>query len=91
MLTLTHLAMIFMFQTGLVSQMAVHTLSLALILSSLYFAWPFTDSFSWHPLLMTIGIFGFVMQGIILYNNDSSLVLGYAKRHKVSETAYYLN
>ncbi|VDO09482.1 unnamed protein product [Rodentolepis nana] len=54
--------------------MAVHLTILVLILFAIYFAYPFKTLFVWHPLLMLVGLYGFSLQGIIVYNKFSSLV-----------------
>lgn len=54
--------------------MAVHATSLVLILFAVYSAYPFNTLFSWHPLFMIIGLYGFSLQGIVVYNTFSSLV-----------------
>ncbi|VDD80085.1 unnamed protein product [Mesocestoides corti] len=62
--------------------MAVHVTSLLLILSTVYFVWPLNSLFLWHPFLMMLGLCGFALQGIIIYNNDSSLALHFPGRRK---------
>lgn len=54
--------------------MAVHVTVLVLILFAVYFAYPFKTLFVWHPLLMLVGLYGFSLQGIVVYNKFSSLV-----------------
>ncbi|VDK35196.1 unnamed protein product [Taenia asiatica] len=54
--------------------MAVHASGLLLILCTLYCIAPFKSLISWHPLFMMIGLCGFSLQGIIVFNRYSSLV-----------------
>ncbi|KAM3182201.1 hypothetical protein ACTXT7_012869 [Hymenolepis weldensis] len=54
--------------------MAVHATILVLILFAVYSAYPFNTLFSWHPLFMIVGLYGFSLQGIVVYNTFSSLV-----------------
>ncbi|VDL18661.1 unnamed protein product [Hymenolepis diminuta] len=54
--------------------MAVHATVLVLILFVVYSAYPFNTLFSWHPLFMIVGLYGFSLQGIVVYNTFSSLV-----------------
>uniref|UniRef100_A0A915EU98 ascorbate ferrireductase (transmembrane) n=1 Tax=Echinococcus canadensis TaxID=519352 RepID=A0A915EU98_9CEST len=54
--------------------MAVHASGLLLVLCTLYFVAPFKSLISWHPLFMVLGLCGFSLQGIIVFNKYSSLV-----------------
>uniref|UniRef100_A0A0V0J756 ascorbate ferrireductase (transmembrane) n=2 Tax=Schistocephalus solidus TaxID=70667 RepID=A0A0V0J756_SCHSO len=56
------------------SSMAVHTLGFLVVIIVVYVSWNPTALFSWHPILMVVGIFVLILQGIVVYNSDSSLV-----------------
>lgn len=72
-------------------KMAVHATALLLILCAIYFAYPFKTLFSWHPLLMIVGFYGFTLQGIVVYNKFSSLVPTANANKKVCIYTYSLN
>nr|VZI46974.1 unnamed protein product [Spirometra erinaceieuropaei] len=47
---------------------------LLVVLSVVYVSWNPTVIFHWHPILMTFGVFVPILQGVIIYNSDSSLL-----------------
>ncbi|KAL5104979.1 hypothetical protein TcWFU_007034 [Taenia crassiceps] len=69
--------------------MAVHASGLLLILCTLYCVAPFKSLISWHPIFMVLGLCGFSLQGIIVFNRYSSLVPG-SPTHKKSTLHWLL-
>ena len=56
--------------------MVVHLLSLAFTGYLIYTAGPGTDLFSWHPTCMTVCFILLMLQAIVLFSPESSLVPG---------------
>lgn len=54
--------------------MAAHFISVLLTGFVIYTAWPGSSLFSWHPTLMTLGFGFFMLQAVLVFSPNSSLL-----------------
>ncbi|XP_071492417.1 transmembrane reductase CYB561D2-like [Diadema antillarum] len=63
--------------------MVSHLVAIAFTGYITYLAWPFTNLFSWHPIMMSVAFSFLMVEGILFFSRESTLIPKVNRKGKV--------